>query len=139
MRPEPDRADRFNGAAFTRDGWYVLAGARTANAPRTLAAARDAVFRRYLPMARMLATNGPGSEPFDPVASERAAKCGWRRACSAGGEGRVRRITRDTRHPVSDSPVRGAITAPHRGRGPKPASEMGSSPRQGLRSTEGQR
>jgi hypothetical protein len=94
MRPEPDRAERVDEAAFIRDVWSVLAGASTDNAPRTLAAARDAVFRRYLPMTRALATTpDPGSRPVDPADAEQAAELGlaqavlgWRRADGAGFE-----------------------------------------------------
>ena len=43
-RPGPRRAERVNESALTRDVWYVLARAGNGNAPRTLAAARDAVF-----------------------------------------------------------------------------------------------
>ena len=51
--------DRIADSAATQDAWCVLTRARTDNAPRTLAAAQEAVFRRYLPMARTLA-NSPG-------------------------------------------------------------------------------
>jgi hypothetical protein len=71
--------------------WYVLARARTDEAPRTLAAAQDAVFRRYLPMARTLTSSGDW--PVDPVAAERAAELGlaqavrrWRRPDGRGFE-----------------------------------------------------
>ncbi len=47
--------DRRNQAALIRDVWQVWARARIDDAPRTLAAAQDAVFQRYLPMARILA------------------------------------------------------------------------------------
>ena len=64
MRPQPDRAEQVNESAFIRDMWSALARASTDNAPRTLAAARDAVFGRYLPMARTLAiTPGQGRRP----------------------------------------------------------------------------
>jgi hypothetical protein len=94
MRREPDRAERINEAALIRDVWYVLARASTDNAPRTLAAARDAVFGRYLPMARTLATKpGPGSRPVDPGDAEQAAELGlaqavmgWRRPDGDGFE-----------------------------------------------------
>jgi len=94
MRPGPDRAERINESAFIRDVWYVLARASTDNAPRTLAAARDAVFGRYLPMARTLATNPrPGSRPVDPADAEQAAELGlaqavmgWRRPDGDGFE-----------------------------------------------------
>jgi len=94
IRPGPDRAERINESAFIRDVWYVLARASADNAPRTLAAARDAVFGRYLPMARTLATEpGPGSRPVDPADAERAAELGlaqavlgWRRPDGDGFE-----------------------------------------------------
>ena len=93
MRPGPGRAG-INESAFIRDVWYVLARAGTDNAPRTLAAARDAVFRRYLPMAHTLATTpGPGSRPVDPADAEQAAELGlalavlgWRRPDGDGFE-----------------------------------------------------
>jgi len=94
MRPGRDRAERINESAFIRDVWYVLARASTDNAPRTLAAARDAVFGRYLPMARTLAiTPGQGRRPVDPAAAEQAAELGlaqavlaWRRPDGDGFE-----------------------------------------------------
>ena len=72
----------------------MLARAGTDDVPRTLAAAQDAVFRRYLPMARTLANGaGDGSRPVDPTAAERAAELGlaqavlrWRRPDSSGFE-----------------------------------------------------
>ena len=96
MRPEHRREHdaRIDDAAATQDVWYVLARARTDDAPRTLAAAQDAVFRRYLPMARTLA-NGPGTGdlPVDPAEAEQAAELGlaqavlrWRRPDSGGFE-----------------------------------------------------
>ena len=74
--------------------WSVMARARTSDAPRTLAAARDEVFRRYLPMARTLANSaGPEHRPVDPVRAEQAAELGlaqavlgWRRPDGAGFE-----------------------------------------------------
>ena len=72
----------------------MLARAGTDDLPRTLAAAQDAVFRRYLPMARTLANGaGDGSRPVDPTAAERAAELGlaqavlrWRLPDSSGFE-----------------------------------------------------
>jgi len=98
MRPRPDRAERINESALIRDVWYVLARASTDNAPRTVAAARDAVFGRYLPMARTLATTpGPGSRPVDPADAEQAAELGlaqavlgWRRPDGDGFEATAR-------------------------------------------------
>ena len=76
VRPDhrPVSADRITDTAANQDVWYVLARAGTDSAPRTLAAAQNAVFRRYLPMARTLATNpGSGSLPVDPADAE----LGW--------------------------------------------------------------
>ena len=94
MRPERQRVERIDEAALIRDAWYVLARASTDDAPRTLAAAQDAVFRRYLPMARTLA-NAAGTEllPVDPVRADQAAELGlaqavlgWRRPDGGGFE-----------------------------------------------------
>ena len=86
MRPGPDRAERINESAFIRDVWSVLARASTDNAPRTVAAARDAVFGRYLPMARTLAiTPGRGRRPVAPADAERAAELGLAQAVLAWG------------------------------------------------------
>jgi hypothetical protein len=92
MRPGPGRAERVNESALIRDVWYVLAGA--GKAPRTRAAARDAVFGRYLPMACTVATTpGPGGRPVDPADAEQAAELGlaqavlgWRRPDGDGFE-----------------------------------------------------
>ena len=76
VRPDhrPVSADRITDTAANQDVWYVLARAGTDSAPRTLAAAQNAVFRRFLPMARTLATNpGSGSLPVDPADAE----LGW--------------------------------------------------------------
>ena len=94
VRPGRDRAERSNEPASIRDMWSALARASTDNAPRTLAAARDAVFGRYLPMARTLAiTPGQGRRPVDPAAAEQAAELGlaqavlaWRRPDGDGFE-----------------------------------------------------
>lgn len=75
-----------------QDAWSVMAGASIDESPRTVAAARDAVFRRYLPMARTLANAaGPDLLSVDPVKAEQAAELGlaqavlgWRRADSGG-------------------------------------------------------
>ena len=84
--------DRPNAIAATRDVWSVLAQARAGDAPWALAAARDAVFRRYLPMARTLAHHSdPGGRPVDPLAAGPAAELGlaqavlgWRQPDGAG-------------------------------------------------------
>jgi hypothetical protein len=95
-RPEDQRESRDSVAAAeaARDVWSVMARARTSDAPRTLAAARDAVFRQYLPMARTLANSaGPEHRPVDPVRAEQAADfglaqavLGWRRPDGGGFE-----------------------------------------------------
>jgi len=72
----------------------VLATASTGDAPRTLAAAQDAVFRRYRAMAHRLAYETDfGDRQVDPADAERAAELGlaqavrrWRRADSGGFE-----------------------------------------------------
>jgi len=92
--PEPHRGERVDQAGAVRDEWSVLAGAGTGDAPRTVAAAQDAVFRRYLPMARALADSvGSGGRQVDQVDAVRAAEIGlaqavrgWRRPDSAGFE-----------------------------------------------------
>ena len=95
-RPEYQRECREPVAAAeaAQDVWSVMARAKTSDAPRTVAAARDAVFRRYLPMARTLANGaGPERRPVDPVRAEQAAEVGlaqavlgWRRPDSGGFE-----------------------------------------------------
>ena len=76
------------------DVWSVMARASTGESSRTVAAARDAIFGRYLPMARSLA-NSPGLEqaPVDRFTSEQAAETGlaqavlgWRRPDGGGFE-----------------------------------------------------
>ena len=91
--PQPHRADRINQAASTHDVWHVLARARTDNTPRTLAAAQDAVFQRYLPMARTLANNPGAGRSGERAGAERAAEIGlaqavlgWHRPDSDGFE-----------------------------------------------------
>ena len=92
-RPQPQRDDRINQGAATRDVWHVLARARTDNTPRTLAAAQDAVFQRYLPMARSLANNPVAGQSGERAGAERAAEIGlaqavlgWHRPDSDGFE-----------------------------------------------------
>jgi len=105
--PEPDRWCAVGRPVYQREGrdpatadeaaqdvWSVMARAKTSDAPRTVAAARDEVFRRYLPMARTLANGvGPERRPVDPVRAEQAAEVGlaqavlgWRRPDSGGFE-----------------------------------------------------
>ena len=93
--PEPHRGERVDPVGqAVRDEWSVLAGAGTGDAPRTVAAAQDAVFRRYLPMARAWADSvGPGGRQVDQVDAVRAAEIGlaqavlgWWRPDSAGFE-----------------------------------------------------
>ena len=95
-RPEYQRESRDPVAAAeaAQDVWSVMARASTGDSPRTLAAARDAVFRRYLSMARALANSpDPEHRPVDPVRAEQAAELGlaqavlgWRRQDGAGFE-----------------------------------------------------
>jgi hypothetical protein len=59
--------------------WDALARARADYAPRVLAAAEDAVFRWYLPLARSLAA-GPAVAAVDPVAVGQAAELGLAQA-----------------------------------------------------------
>lgn len=81
-------------SAASRDVWQVLAEARIDRARRTLAAAQDAVFRRYLPLARTLAhRRDSGGRPVDCADAEQAAELGlaqavlgWRRPDSDGFE-----------------------------------------------------
>ena len=91
--PQPHRADRINPATLTHDVWHVLARARTDNTPRRLAAAQDAVFQRYLPMARTLANNPGAGRSGERAGAERAAEIGlaqavlgWHRPDSDGFE-----------------------------------------------------
>jgi len=93
VRPQPQRDDRINQAALTRDVWQVLARARTDDTPRTLAAAQDAVFQRYVPMARTLANNPETGRSGEQAGAQRAAEIGlaqavlgWRRPDSDGFE-----------------------------------------------------
>ena len=72
--------------------WNALARARADYAPRVLAAAEDAVFRWYLPLARTLASGAAGTAA-DPIAVEQAAELGlaqavlgWPRADCGGFE-----------------------------------------------------
>ena len=95
MRSDHGRERGFgvNAAAAAGDVWYVLSRARIDDAPRTLAAAQDAVFRRYLPIARTLADGAGKARSVDPTAAELAAELGlaqavlgWRRPDSVGFE-----------------------------------------------------
>ena len=139
--------DRIADSAATQDVWCVLARAGTDDLPRTLAAAQDAVFRRYLPMARTLANGaGDGSRPVDPTAAERAAELGlaqavlrWRLPDSSGFEAfaraaiaaQLRRLP--TANPA-DPPPGGPPPATNRHR--TRASEGKPFP-EGIRATEG--
>jgi len=89
------RGDRAGPAAAAAQAvWTVLARARTDGACGASAAARDAVFRWYLPMARALANDPrPESRPVDPATAEQAAELGlaqavlgWQRPDSRGFE-----------------------------------------------------
>ena len=95
MRAEnsPNGRSGINVAAAIGDVWYVLFRAAIDNAPRTLAAAQDAVFERYLPMARTLADGASRDRPVDRAEAEQAAELGlaqavlgWRRPDSGGFE-----------------------------------------------------
>ena len=93
IRPQPQRDSRVDQTALIRDVWYVLARARTDDTPRTLAAAQDAVFQRYLPMARTLANNPGTGRSGELTDAEQAAEIGlaqavlgWRRPDSDGFE-----------------------------------------------------
>jgi len=91
VRSEPRGMKRVHEPAVVRDLWYVLDRARTYDA---LAVAQDAVFRRYLPMARALAGSVDcGDRPGDRTAADRAAEIGlaqavlgWRRPYDTGFE-----------------------------------------------------
>lgn len=89
--PNGDRG--VNESASIRDVWWVLDRARLEPAPRTLAAAQDAVFQRYLPLARSLAGQINPDLRVDPAAAEQAAEIGlaqavlgWRRPDGSGFE-----------------------------------------------------
>jgi hypothetical protein len=57
--------------------WALLARARDDGSPRALAAARDMVFHRFLPMARAVAAcTVPAGGPVDPAVADRAAESG---------------------------------------------------------------
>jgi hypothetical protein len=127
-------ADRIADSAATQDVWCVLARARIDDVPRTLATAQDAVFRRYLPMARTLANGaGDGSRPVDPADAERAAELGlaqavlgWRRPDSSGFEAFARaaiaaQLRRLSTADPADLPPGGRPTA-----GEEPSPDPGS-------------
>ena len=93
-RDRRDGQEPIDDAAAAGDGdvWAMLARARADGSPRALAAAQDMVFRRFLPMARAVATGTvPTGGPVDPGAAERAAESGLARAVarwwSADGAG----------------------------------------------------
>jgi len=95
-------------SAATRDVWQVLARARIDHALRTLAAAQDAVFRRYLPMAAELGLA--------------QAVLGWRRADGDGFElfAGIAIAAQLERLPVANN---GAGLASHRRPGGLPAGD----------------
>jgi CBS domain-containing protein len=154
MRPERQRAERIREAGSIRDAWYVLARARTQDAPRPLAVAQEAVFRRYLPMDRDLGKSpARNRRPVDPVDAERAtarglaqARLGWRRpdsgrfevaaraAIAAAAPADHRRRPRGspaTRWAVGDQ--RRTVSGPGLGTGRSPPRCMGGDrPRPGL-------
>jgi hypothetical protein len=71
--------DDVNAAAEAQWLWAALTRARAEYSPRVLAAAEDAVFRWYLPLARSLST-GPAVTAVDPVAVEQTAELGLAQA-----------------------------------------------------------
>lgn len=80
-RPEPRRSDRDEESLGIRDVWDALDRARVNAAPRTLAAAQDAIFQLYLPMARTLAHSvDTGDRLVEPSAAEKAAELGLAQA-----------------------------------------------------------
>lgn len=91
---QPRHPKRVNEPVVIRDVWCALDQARREDAPRTLAAAQDAVFHRYLPMARTLAGSvDVGGRVGDRAAADRAAEIGlaqavlgWRRPDDLGFE-----------------------------------------------------
>lgn len=94
-RPERRRdSDPVVAAKAPQDVWSVIARARDGGSAQQLASAGDAVFRRYLPLARTLAS-AAGHEflPVDPVRADQAAELGlaqavlgWRRPDGVGFE-----------------------------------------------------
>jgi hypothetical protein len=79
--PQPDREgdERADGVAAAQELWDTLIRARADFAPRILAAAEDAVFRFYLPLARTLA-GAPATRGVDPTEAEQAAEVGLAQA-----------------------------------------------------------
>ena len=131
VRPEHRfSGDRPTATAATQDVWSVLAQARARDAPWALAAAQDAVFRRYLPMARTLAhRRDSGGLPADCADAERAAELGlaqavlgWRRADGDGFElfAGIAITAQLERLPVAN---KGAGLASHRRPGGLPAGD----------------
>jgi len=71
--------DDVNAAAEAQWLWAALTRAREEYSPRVLAAAEDAVFRWYLPLARSLST-GPAGTAVDPIGIQQAAELGLAQA-----------------------------------------------------------
>jgi len=69
----------LNAAAEAQWLWAALTRAREEYSPRVLAAAEDAVFRWYLPLARSMSTDQAGTA-VDPIAIEQAAELGLAQA-----------------------------------------------------------
>ena len=78
-RPEREGDERADGVAVVQELWDALIRARADYAPRILAAAEDAVFRFYLPLARTLA-GAPATRGVDPTEAEQAAEVGLAQA-----------------------------------------------------------
>lgn len=66
--------------------WDALHQARTDAKPRTLAHVQDALFRRYLPMARSMAAEHAPDHP-DPAGLQQTAEVGLARAILAWDHG----------------------------------------------------
>ena len=81
--------------------WDVLARARVDYAPRVLAAAEDAVFRWYLPLARGLAA-GCSTTASDPVAIEQAAELGLAQAVLSWHQPDCREFERFARTKITE-------------------------------------
>ena len=121
-------------AAEAQSLWNALARARADYAPRVLAAAEDAVFRWYLPLARAH-VSGPTLTAVDPIAVQQAAELGlaqavlgWRQPdCHEFGRfagimitERVDRCVAESGHrrplslPSANFPLAGRRDSPHR-------------------------
>lgn len=90
--------------------WDALIRARADYAPRVLAAAEDAVFRWYLPLARAVAA-GPAVDLVDPVVVEQAAELGLAQAVLGWRQRDCREFERFARAMISER-VRLCIATP---------------------------